>query len=191
MTVPTSSNTTQTVFLYNSTASYLQMSVSVYLQTTMASPEKEILQIYVRARAITCPIFQCYVCLCEILSTNCQSSCMPKHSYMHNHASYMFMHLIKLSCYSYASAFSIPMLISIKINLVNSKFPLSTINVYCHVNFKVQQSCQHFCQNSSSCSCVNQIQVFFKYNSFLLSVKQQVRIQEQLVPVNLFWLSVK
>jgi len=95
--------------------------VSMYLQTT-ASPEEELLQIYVGARAITCPIFQCFVCLCGIMSTNCQSSCISKHSYMHNHAFYMFMHLIKLSCYSYASAFSIPMLISIKINHVNSKF---------------------------------------------------------------------
>ena len=115
--------------------------VSMYLQTT-ASPEKELLQVYVRARAITCPIFQCFVCLCEVVSTNCQSPCISKHSYMHNHASYMFMHLIKLSCYSYAFASSIPMLISIKINHVNFKFLLLAINVYCHVNFKVQQSCQ-------------------------------------------------
>jgi len=119
--------------------------VSTYLQTT-ASPEEELLQVYVRARAITCPIFQCFVCLCEIVSTNCQSSCIPKHSYMHNHASYVFMHSIRLSCYSYASAFSIPMLISIKINLVNFKFLLLITNVYCHVNFKVQRSCQHSCQ---------------------------------------------
>jgi len=77
---------------------------------------------------------------------NCQSSCIPEHPYMHNHASYMFMHLIKLLCYSYASAFSIPMLISIKINRVNFKFLLPTINVYCHANFKIQQSCQHPCQ---------------------------------------------
>ena len=78
--------------------------VSMYLQTTL-SPEEELLQVYVRARAITCPIFQRFVCLCEILSTNCQSSCIPKHAYMHNHASYMFTHLVKLSCYSYTSAF--------------------------------------------------------------------------------------
>ncbi len=32
-------------------------------------------QAYVRARAITCPIFQCFVYLCEIVSTNCQPSC--------------------------------------------------------------------------------------------------------------------
>jgi len=97
------------------------MTVSMYFQTT-ASPEEGPLQIYVRARATTCPIFQWFVCLCETVSTNCQSSCIPKHSYMHNHASYMFMHLIKLSCYSYASAFSIPMLIPIRINHVNFKF---------------------------------------------------------------------
>jgi len=101
-------------------------------------PQKRNFCIYVRARAITCPIFQCFVCLCEIVSTNCQSSCISKHSYMHNHASYVSMHLIKWLCYSYASAFSTPMLISIKINLVNFKFLLLTTNVYCHVNFKVQ-----------------------------------------------------
>jgi len=119
--------------------------VSMYLQAT-ASPEEELLQVYVRARAITCPIFQCFVCLCEIVSTNCRSSCVPKHSYMHNHASYMFMHLIKLSGYSYASAFSIPMLISIRISHVNFKFLLPTINIYYHVNFKIQQPCQYSCQ---------------------------------------------
>jgi len=137
----------------------------------------------VRARAITCPIFQCFVCHCEILSTNCQSSCIPRHSYMHNHASYVFMHPIKLSCYSYASAFSIPMLISIKINLVNFKFLLLTTNVFCHVNFKSSTVLSTFLSNSSSCSYVNQIQFLFKYNLFLLSVKQQVHIQEQLVPM--------
>ena len=89
--------------------------------------EEELLQVYVRTRAITCPIFQCFVCLCEIMSVNCQSSCISRHSYMHNHASYMSMHLIKLLCSSYTFAFSIPMLISPKIN---------------HVNFKFNQSCQ-------------------------------------------------
>jgi len=117
--------------------------VSMYLQTTV-SPEEELLQIYVRARAITCPIFQCFVRLCEIMSTNCQSSCISKHSYMHNHASYMLMHSIRSSCYPYASTFSIPMSISIKIN---------------HVNFKDQQSCSNIpfkfkllqlCQSNSS-----------------------------------------
>jgi len=78
---------------------------------------------------------------------------------MHNRAPYVFMHLIKLLCYPYASTFSIPMLISIKINHVNSKFLLLTTNVYCHVNFKVQQSCSNvpvkfkllqLCQSNSS-----------------------------------------
>jgi len=132
--------------------------VSMYLQTT-ASPEKELLQVYVRARAITCPIFQCFVCLCEIVSTNCQSPSISKHSYMHNHASYMFMHLIKLSCYSYAFAFSIPMLISIKIN---------------HVNFKIQQSCQLqtlaiFSKFKLLPSCQVNFNLFLQYNSFPLN----------------------
>jgi len=70
------------------------------LQTT-TSLEEELLQVCVRARAITCPIFCCFVCPCEIMSANCQSSCISKHSYMHNHASYMLMHLIRLLCRSY------------------------------------------------------------------------------------------
>ena len=124
--------------------------VSMYLRTT-ASPEGELLQVYVRARAVTCPIFQCFVRLCEILSTNCQSSCISKHSYMHNHAFYMFMHLIKLLCYSYAFAFSVLMLISVKINHVNFKFILSgqfqnptvssTSNFSSPFKFKLLQSC--------------------------------------------------
>jgi len=154
--------------------------VSMCLQTT-ASPEEELLQVYVRARAITCPTFQCFVCLCEIMSANCQSSCISKHSYMHNHASYMLMHLIKLLCYSYTFAFSIPMLISVKIN---------------HANFKIQQSCQlqtlAVLSNSSSCSHVKLISIcFLQYNLFLLTAKWLVRIQEQLVPVNLFLLTAK
>jgi len=116
--------------------------VSMYLQTT-ASPEVELLQMYVRARAITCPIFQYFVCLCEIVPTNCQSSCISKHAYMHNHASYVFMHLTRSSCYSYAFAFSIPMLISVKINRVKFKFLLLITNVHCLDNFKIQQSCSN------------------------------------------------
>ena len=100
------------------------------------------------------------------------------------------MHLIKL-LYSYASAFSIPMLISIKINLVNFKFLLLTTNVYCHVNFKVQQSCQHSCQIQAPAVMSIEFNSFCKYNLFLLSAKWLVRTQEQLVPVNLFLLSVK
>jgi len=106
-------------------------------------PQKRNFCICVRARAITCPIFQCFVCRCEIVSTNCQSSCISKHSYMHNHASHASMHLIERLCYSYTSA--IPMLISIKINRVNSKFLLLMTNVYCLVSFKIQYSCQHSC----------------------------------------------
>ena len=87
--------------------------------------QREISQAYVRAWAITCPIFQCFVHLCEVVSARCQPSCTSKHSYMHNHASYMLMHLIKLSHCSYISAFSIPMLISVKINHVNFKPLLS------------------------------------------------------------------
>jgi len=112
--------------------------------------QKEISQAYVRARAITCPIFQSFVYLCEIVSASCQPSCTSKHSYMHNHASYMLMLLIKLLCCSYTFAFSIPMLISVKINHVNFKpllscqFQTSTImsisNLYYNVNVKLLSS---------------------------------------------------
>ena len=72
-------------------------------------------------------------------------------------------------------AFSILILISIKINHVNFKFLLLMTNVYCHVNFKVQQSCQPqiltFLSNSSSCSYVNQIQSIFEYNLSLLTAQ--------------------
>ena len=68
-------------------------------------------------------------------------------------------------------------------------------NVYCHVNFKIQQSCQPqiltFLSNSSSCSYVNQIRSICKYNLFRLAAKWLVRAQEQLVPVNLSLFSVK
>ena len=95
--------------------------VSMYLQND-GIPRRGPFTDMFRARATTRPIFQCFVCLCEIMPINCQPSCISKHSYMHNHAFYMFMHLIKLSCYSYTFAFSIPMSISVKINHVNSKF---------------------------------------------------------------------
>jgi len=48
-----------------------------------------------------------------------------------------------------------------------------------------------FLSNSSSCSYVDQIQFLFKCNSFLLTAKWLVRIQEQLVPANSILLSVK
>jgi len=62
-------------------------------------------QTHVRARAITCPIFQCFVCIYEVVSASCQPSCISKHSYMHSHASYMLMHLIKLLHCSYTLHF--------------------------------------------------------------------------------------
>ena len=65
----------------------------------------------------------------------------------------------------------------------------------CHVNFKIQQSRQlqtlAILSNSSSCSYVNQIQFLFKCNLFLLAAKWLVRIQEQLVPINLSLFPVK
>ena len=89
--------------------------------------------------------------------------------------------LIKLLCYSYTPAFSIPMLTSVKINLVNFKFILScqfqnptvspTSKFSGPFKFKLMQSCQ-----------VN-FNLFLQYNSFLSSVKWLVHIQEQLVPV--------
>ena len=158
--VPTSSNTIQTIFLYNFTAPCLQRwSRCIFKQL---HPQKRNFCKYMSEREpLRAQYSNVLSVAVKVVSTNCQSSCIPKHSYMHNHASYVFMHSIRLSRYSYASAFSIPMSISIKIDLVNFKFLLLTTNVYCHVNFKIQQSCQHSCRNSSSCSYVNQIQFFF------------------------------
>jgi len=113
-------------------------------------PKGGLSQVYVRARAITCPIFRCFVCLCEIVSTNCQPSCISKHPYMHNHASYMLMHLIKLLCCSCTFAFSIPMLIFVKINHVNFK-PL--------LSYQFQTST--VLSTSSPCSRVSQFQFVF------------------------------
>jgi len=175
--------------------------VSTYLQTA-ASPKEELLQIYVRARAITYPIFRCFVCLCEIVSTNCQSSCIPKHSYMHNHAFYVFKHSIKWSRYSYASAFSIPMLISIKISHVNFKFLLPTINVYCHINFKIRQSFQHSCQiqapavmsikfnpfSNTICLCYRSSSQFASKNSLCLSICFCYRSSSQFASENSLYL---
>jgi len=135
-------------------------------------PKGGLSQVYVRARAITCPIFRCFVCLCEIVSANCQPSCISKHPYMHNHAFYMLMHLIKLLCWSYTFAFSIPMIISVKIN---------------HVNFKPLLSCQFQAPAVVSAN----FNLFLQYNLFLLTAKWPARIQEQLVPVNLLLFSVK
>jgi len=134
--------------------------VSMYLQTT-ASPEEELLQIYVRARAITCPIFQRFVCLCEIVSTNCQPSCLPKHSHMHSHASHMFMHLIKIVTLfiricilnSYVN-FNQNQSCQIQISFANNKCPLSC-------QFPGSTVLSTFLSNSSSCSYVNQNQFFF------------------------------
>jgi len=68
-----------------SAASYLQQWFRCIFKRL--HPQKRNSCKHVRARATTCPIFQCFVCRCEIMSTNCQSSCISKHSYMHNHAS--------------------------------------------------------------------------------------------------------
>ena len=76
-------------------------------------------------------------------------------------------------------------------NHVNFKFLLLTTNVYCLVNFKVQQSCQHSCQIQAPAVMSIKFNFLSKYNLFLLTAKWLVRTQEQLVPVNLFLLSVK
>ena len=76
-----------------------------------------------------------------------------KHSYMHNHASYMLVHLIKLLYYPYTLHFQFYVnLCQNFYNHVNFKFlqscqfQISTImsisNFYNHVNFKLLQLCQ-------------------------------------------------
>jgi len=68
-------------------------------------PQRGFSQAHVRARAITFPIFQCFVYLCEIVSANCQPSCTSSIHTCINHASYMLMHLIKLLYYTYTLHF--------------------------------------------------------------------------------------
>ena len=57
---------------------------------------------YVAARATTCPIFQCLVCLCEITLPNYKPIMHFKHSYMHNHAFYVLIHpiILLLPCFT-------------------------------------------------------------------------------------------
>jgi hypothetical protein len=69
-------------------------------QTTV-SPKRFFPCEYVAARATTCPIFQCFVCLCETSLSNCQSIMHFKHSYMHNHAFYVLIHPIILLYHTY------------------------------------------------------------------------------------------
>ena len=95
------------------------------------------------------------------------------------------------------------MLTSVKINHDNFKFLLLMANVYCHVNFKVQQSCSNIpvkfkllqlCQSNSVHFQIQFVSVngqvagstqeqLVPVNLSLFSVKQPVRIQEQLVPI--------
>ena len=56
---------------------------------------------YVAARATTCPIFQCFVCLCETSLSNYKPIMHFKHSYMHNHAFYVLIHPIILLYHTY------------------------------------------------------------------------------------------
>jgi len=73
------------------------------------------------------------------------------------------------------------------------QFQISSANNKCLLSCQIQNSTvlSTPLSNSSSCSYVNQIQFLFKYNLFLLMAKWLVRTQEQLVPINLFLLSVK
>ena len=153
--------------------------VSMYLQTT-AFLEEELLQVYVRVRAITCPIFRCFVCLCEIVSTNRQSSCIL-HVHAFDKIVMLFIRICILNSY-------------VNLNQNQScQFQISSANNKCLLSCQFQNSTvlSTPLSNSSSCSYVNQIQFLFKYNLSLLAAKWLVRIQEQLVPVNLFLLLVK
>jgi len=63
--------------------------------------EEDFLCVYVIARATTCPILQCFVCLCETSLPNYKPIMHFKHSYMHNHAFYVLIHLIILLYHTY------------------------------------------------------------------------------------------
>jgi hypothetical protein len=74
--------------------------VLIRLATTV-SPKRFFPYEYVAARATTCPIFQCLVCLCEIFLSSYKPIMHFKHSYMHNHAFYVLIHPIILLYHTY------------------------------------------------------------------------------------------
>ena len=118
VTVPTSSNITQTVFLYNVTASCLRR-WSRRIFKRRHPQKRNFCKMYVRARAITCPIFQCFVCLCEIVSNK-----LP--TIMHSKT---FIHA--QSCILRVHAFDKIVMLFIRICILNS-----------YVNFNQNPSCQ-------------------------------------------------
>ena len=72
---------------------------------------------YVAARATTCPIFQCFVCLCETSLSNYKPIMHFKHSYMHNHAFYVLIHLIILLYHTYMLHFQLQLSIQLSFHL--------------------------------------------------------------------------
>ena len=85
-------------------------------------------------------------------------------------------------------ASSIPMLISVKVSSQFQAFTVMSIsNFYDHVNFKPQRSYKF---QTPTVMSIN-FKLSSQYHPFLLSAKWLVRIQEQLVPVNLLLLSAK
>ena len=84
--------------------SFLPSATVITHLPTAASPEEDPLRTCFRARATTRPIFQCFVCLCEIMPINCQPSCISKQScilYVHafDKIVMLFIHICILNPY--------------------------------------------------------------------------------------------
>jgi hypothetical protein len=117
---------------------------------------------YVAARATMCPIFQCLVCLCEISLPNYQPIMHSKHSYTHNHASYVLIHPIILLYHAYMLHVQLSTVkfslnfnsnsncqIQFNVKLSNSKqFPISHVNSNLNFNVKLSNSTQFQLSNS-------------------------------------------
>lgn len=75
------------------------------------------------ARATTCPIFQCFVCLCETSLSNYKPIMHFKNSYMHNHAFYVLIQLMILLYHTYMlhfqSQFSIQLNVHFQFNSIS------------------------------------------------------------------------
>jgi hypothetical protein len=131
---------------------------------------------YVIARATTCPIFQCFVCLCEISLLNYKPIMHFKHSYMHNHAFYMLIHLMILLCHTYMLHFqsqfqfnsisnfqfnslstlnSMFMSMSMPVSLLNSQFNVY-VYIYVYVSDCFQLSISLAISTFNPIQCLNQ-----------------------------------
>jgi hypothetical protein len=137
---------------------------------------------YVAARATTCPIFQCFVCLCEASLSNYKPIMHFKHSYMHNHAFYVLIHPIILLCHTYmlhilSNSIQFPISnqfqfqFQSKLQLSNSisisiLIPTVKSNSNCQIQIQLSNSMQSpiTISNQSNCQIRCNLQSQFQFN---------------------------